>query len=201
MERRSVHEAIHARDALARRVADVFIGPRIQRIDFHLGGLHISPQRLGSVGQAIRQGRIRVEVASTGSMLSAAYSPHHNRMTIQSEQVLSEVTGQAGIVHEGVHALVDLFRATSTTVLSDEAAAYLAEVIYLRAAHTWVRGSAAVMAIYNAADRIAQAHRMYERTGAVLRFADYEPLRQAVNAHPAYSSIGQRQLTSGHGVP
>lgn len=187
--------------SLQLRVASVLRGPRIDRINFYLGGLHISPQKLRAVGDAIASGQISVVIQSTGTLLSAAYSPHSNRMTLSNNQVTDTVIGQAGIVHEGVHALVDLYRCTNITVLDDEAVAYLTGVIYLRAAHTWVRGGTAEMAIFNSADNIAQTHRLYERSGVSLAWRDYEPLRQVISAHPAYSGIGNRQLTSGHGVP
>jgi len=166
--------------SLQERVAAVFQGARIDRIDFRLEAVQVSPQRLRAVGEAIRQGRITVAVSDTGSLLAAAYTPHRNRMTLGNANVPNTFTGQATILHEGVHALVDMYR-VSIPVLVDEVAAYLAEVIYWRAGHHWMRGGTAEMRIYNAADQIAQAHDLYSRT--------------------AYRSIPEDQRTSGLGVP
>ncbi|MGH6943764.1 MAG: hypothetical protein ACREH6_06040 [Geminicoccaceae bacterium] len=186
--------------AIADEVAKVFFSARIARIDFRLGPLEVSPKRLHAVGKAIGGGRIKVAVASTGRLLSAAYSPHSNQMTLPSDQIGS-VMIQASILHEGVHALVDLFRCTNLTVLDDEAAAYLAEAIYLRAAHTWVSGDGAALAIYKAADALAKAHDLYNTRAVRLSSRDAAALRSAIHAHPAYSGIDVHQRTSGHGVP
>lgn len=185
--------------SLAEQVAAVFFGPRIDRIDFKLGPLEVSPKRLQGVGRAIRRGAIAVEVESTGRLLSAAYSPHRDRMTLRSDRI-GGVVMQASILHEGVHALVDLYRCTQLTVLDDEAAAYLAEAVYLKAAHTWVRGPDASADIYLAADAIAKEHGLYVRRGARLSTKDVASLRRAIHAHPAYSGIDRHDRTSGHGV-
>ena len=185
--------------SLATTVAAIFEGPRAARIHFRLGRLEISPLRLRGVGQAIKKGDIKVEVASSGKLLSASYHPHSDTLTVPDDK-LASVSAQAGVLHEGVHALVDMYKCKEVTVLNDEAAAYLAEVIYLRAAHSWVNGGAAEMAIYNAADQLAKAHDLYSKRGVWLSVDDAADLRAAIHKHPAYNSIGARQKTSGHGL-
>lgn len=115
---------------LVEKVASVFRSPLVDKIDFHFHpeGLHVNSLRLRAVGEAISKGRIGVEISSTGTILSAAYSPHSNKMTLPDEKVTGTGIGRSGILHEGVHALVDLYKCTSTTKLTDEAAAYLARV-------------------------------------------------------------------------
>jgi hypothetical protein len=186
--------------AITDDVAQVFDSARIDRIDFRLNGLEVSPKRLREVGKAIRAGKIKVKVSSSGKLLSASYHPHDNRLFVPTDQI-GAVMIQASIVHEGVHALVDLFRATNLTVLDDEAAAYLAEAVYLRAAHTWVKGESAASAIYQAADAVARAHDLYSRRGVKLSADHVAELRKVIHAHPAYSSIEPHAHTSGHGVP
>ena len=185
--------------ALADKVAAIFESPQAARIHFRLGRLEVSPQRLRGVGKAIKNGDIKLEVAKTGKLLSAAYSPHSDTLTVPDDR-LASVTAQAGVLHEGIHALVDIYKCKEVTVLNDEAAAYLAEAIYLRAAHSWVNGGAAEMAIYQAADQVARAHDLYSKRGVRLALADVADLRAAISKHPAYSSIGARQKTSGHGL-
>jgi hypothetical protein len=93
-----------------------------------------------------------------------------------------------------------MYKCKDVTVLNDEAAAYLAEVIYLRAAHSWVSGGTAEMAIYNAADQLAKAHDLYSKSGVRVSNDDAADLRAAIHKHPAYSGIGANQKTSGHGL-
>lgn len=191
--------------SLPEKVASVFSNFLVDGISFdlHPEGLLVNPIRLREVGKAIAAGRIKVVVASTGGILSAAYSPHSNTMTITSEKVLEAGTGRSGVLHEGVHALVDLYKCTSTTSLTDEAAAYLAETIYLRAGKIRFDADAAALKIYDAADELAKARGLYKKKRKPVRLAraDYEPLREAIRAHPAYSGIGANEMTSGHGIP
>jgi hypothetical protein len=185
-----------------RKVADVLRSPPIDKIDFVLvdDAIEVTPRRLRQVADVIEKGRIDVAVADTGSLLGAAYSPHSNKMTLRSLQVPDGGLGRSMIVHEGVHALVDLFRYTKATELSDEAAAYLAETLFMRSIGLTVTGGGA-LPIYNAAAALIDAHKLGKGRQVRLQWADYLPLREAVRAHPAYHGIGERQLTSGHGVP
>ena len=188
---------------LVENVASVFRGILIEKIDFqfHPEGLVVNPLRLRAVGEAISKGRIEVVVGSTGKMLSAAYSPHSNKMTLANEKVTGTATGRSGILHEGVHALVDLYKCTSLTDLSDEAAAYLAETIFLHTGNVRINGDVDAMRIYNAADDIAKQYGLYKKKGVKLTRKQYEPLRQAIHVNPAYIGIGMEQMTSGHGIP
>ena len=185
--------------SLADKVAAIFESPRVARIHFRLGRLEVSPQRLRGVGKAIKKGDIKVVISKTGTLLSAAYSPHSDTLTVPDDK-LATVTSQAAVLHEGVHALVDMYKCKELTVLNDEAAAYLAEVIYLRAAHSWVGGGELEMAIYSAADQVAKTHDLYSKPGVRLSSEDVADLRAAIHKHPAYSGLGANQKTSGHGL-
>ena len=187
--------------AWQRKVADILRLPMIDKIDFVLADdyLEVSPRRLRQVADAIEKGRIDVVVADTGSLLGAAYSPHSDRMTLRSAQVPDSGLGRSDIVHESVHALVDLFRYTKATELSDEVAAYLAQALFMRSIGLKVTGGEA-KAIFDAAIAIIDGHKLGKGKQVRLRGSDYLPLRRVVHAHPAYSGIGERQLTSGHGV-
>jgi hypothetical protein len=185
--------------SVADKVAAIFTGPEIAKIHFTLGRLEVSPQRLRGVGKAIKKGAIGVVVAKTGGMLSAAYSPHPNRMTIPDDKLVSN-TSRSGILHEGVHALVDIYKCKEVLVLDDEVAAYIAETISLKAIGARIGGGAAAMKIYKEADAVAQAHGLYKKCGVKLKLSDVDALRKAIHAHPAYSSIKASAKTSGHGL-
>lgn len=185
--------------SLANKVAAIFESPQAARIHFRLGRLEVSPQRLRGVGKAIKKGDIKIEISKTGKLLSAAYSPHSDTLTLPDDK-LASVSSRAAVLHEGIHALVDIYKCKEVTVLNDEAAAYLAEAIYLRAAHSWVGGGGAEMAIYDAADKVAKAHDLYSRRGIRLSNDDVADLRAAIHKHPAYSGLGAKQKTSGHGL-
>jgi hypothetical protein len=51
------------------------------------------------------------------------------------------------------------------------------------------------------ANRLAIAHQLGQGKKVRLEWPDYLDLRQEIQAHPAYSGIGWKQLSSGHGVP
>jgi hypothetical protein len=194
---------VQAKATFVKKVSDVLRAPEIDKIDFFLEKdfLEVSPRRLKAVGDAIEKGRIDLAIDGTGSLLSAAYSPHANKMTVGDWQVADRPVGRSGIVHESTHALVDLFECKQATTLSDEAAAYLAETIFLRATKTWVKGDAKAMAIYNAADKLVKQYGLGQGKQVRLKWEQYAPLREAVRGHPAYSGIDTKELTSGHGVP
>jgi hypothetical protein len=186
--------------AWQRKVANILRLPMIDKIDFFLTEefIDVSPRRLREVADAVEQSLINVKVADTGSKVDAAYSPHTDTMTLRSYRVPDTMLGRAAIVHEGTHALVDLFRYTKATELTDEVAAYLSETLFLRAIGLTVKGGGA--SIYAAAFQIIDAHNLGKGKKVTLKWADYLPLREAIHADTAYNGIADRQLTSGHGV-
>ncbi len=182
--------------SIEKSVAEVLKDPKLKTIDFEIEGARITGARLHEVGQAIEAGRIQLKVDASGPLLSAAYSPHQNRMTIGPKS-LESGTGKSGIVHESVHALVDMFKCKSVTELGDEVCAYIAESMYLRAIGTAVKGDAAAMAIYSEAGKLASK----VKKGAKIKPAAYAKLLEAIHAHPAYSGIDPHSMSSGHGIP
>ena len=199
----------NASPRFVKQVAAVLQGHLVDKIEFTFKTeeLYVSGLRLWQVGEAIARGRIAIAIGPTGAVIDAAYSPHTNTMTLRHEHVADWPPGRAAILHEGIHALVDLYKCTSTTEITDEAAAYLAEAIYRRLGKIDVHkeaganGDPTALAIYDAAHRLAAKYGLYKKRGASLTGKQYEPLRQAVHQHKAYSSISLSNLTSGHGVP
>lgn len=187
--------------AFVNEVASVFQRSYVDAIDFRISGFHVSGARLRKVGDAIACGRIAVKQEDTGGTLSAGYSPHQDTFTLPKSANPTAHKWQLAILHEGVHALVDLFgEGAGLTVLDDEVAAYLAEVICYRKLRRPLPSGASERAIYTTADAIVTEHRLDTKKGVKLSHADIKKLRQAIHAHPAYSGIGDKAKTGGHGL-
>lgn len=167
--------------SVTEKAAALFRSHAVSLIDFSLDELKINPTNMRKVGEAIANETIGVEIANTGAMLSAAYS--RKRLVLRKESETDYPEGQAAIVHEGVHAWADLSNHRSG--LSEEAAAYLTEVIYLRAVNRRIKGHP----IYDAANELADSRKLFERRGVRLKSEDCESLRQAIHADPAYQDL------------
>ena len=167
--------------ALPEKAAALFRSHAASLVDFSLDNLKINPANLKKVGEAITKGTIGVEVGDTGPMLSAAYS--RKKLVLRKESETDYPEGQAAIVHEGVHAWADLSNQRSG--LSEEAAAYLTEVVYLRILNRRISGHP----IYDAANELASSRKLFERRGVHLKSDDCEDLRQAIHAEPAYQDL------------
>jgi hypothetical protein len=167
--------------SVTEKAAALFRSHAAGLIDFSLDDLKVNAASLRKVGEAITKGTIGVEVGNTGPMLSAAYS--RKRLLLRKESETDYPEGQAAIVHEGVHAWADLSNHRSG--LSEEAAAYLTEVVYLRALNRRISKHP----IYDAANEVASARHLFDRRGVHLKSADCEDLRQAIHQEPAYQDL------------
>jgi hypothetical protein len=127
--------------SVTEKAAALFRSHAAGLIDFSLDDLKVNAGSLRKVGEAITKGTIGVEVGETGPMLSAAYS--RKRLLLRKESETDYPEGQAAIVHEGVHAWADLSNHRSG--LSEEAAAYLTEVVYLRVLNRRISGIRSTM--------------------------------------------------------
>ena len=95
--------------ALEHDVANVLRDPKLGRINFQFDKHLVSPAGLAAVAKSIESsGGIKIDVGSTGPLLSAAYSANGNKITIQNNSVPNQTESQAAILHESVHALVEM---------------------------------------------------------------------------------------------
>src|SRR5262249_39071653 len=85
---------------------------------------------LRRVGRAIRDGDISIEPDYSVILVGARYDWQSNRMTVGYQIDLGFVTNRSIILHEGVHALLDLNRCLVSQSVS-ESAAFLAQTLYL----------------------------------------------------------------------
>ena len=179
-------------------VANVLRSAPVGRISFRVSNIAVNKTRMNLVAKAIEAGDITVEIGNTGAQLGAAYSSfvgrrleagekrRIGRITLGSEGVIRTALGKASIVHESVHALMDVDQVPVPSMQKDEVVAYLMDALYLRATATKVSGGAKEMAIFNAAFAIVDGHRMLAKPGARLQWSDCDALLAAITAHPAY---------------
>src|SRR5687768_7018301 len=116
-------------DEVAKTLSDGWV----KKINFQLGPLLVNAAKLQDVVKAIRASKIKVVVESAGGQLSAAYSPSPiSKMTLSGEKIVKP-TEHSAVVHESIHAVVDISGHKGIGGLNDEAAGYLGESIYLSA--------------------------------------------------------------------
>jgi hypothetical protein len=173
-------------------VAAILTDVNVSKINFHLGPLAVNATQLGVVAKAIQEKKIKTEVKSAGGKLSAAYSPSPiSRMTLTSDKIISPFD-RSGILHESVHAVVDLSNQKTIGGRNDEVAAYLAECIYLSAMGVGlnrVNADPAGKAIYAAAFAMVKKHNLLKKPGAKLSFDDGKALGDAIHDNPVYSDL------------
>lgn len=167
--------------SVTEKAAALFRSHAASLVDFSLDNLKVDAASLRKVGEAITKGTIGVEIGDTGPMLSAAYS--RKKLILRKETETDYPEGQAAIVHEGVHAWADLSNHRSG--LSEEAAAYLTEVVYLRVLNRRISGHP----IYDAANELASSRHLFDRRGVHLKSEECEDLRQAIHSQSAYQDL------------
>ena len=167
-------------------------------IAYSLDHIAVDKAQMEFVAKAIDKGDISVKITPTGDLLGAAYSSYKTRRTeagqkkligeiaLPSASVLNSPVGRAGIFHESVHALLDVRPHGISLHNGDEALAYIADAMYLKATNTRVQGDAAARAIYDAAFAIVDQHKMLTRRGVALNWTDCDDLLAAINANPAH---------------
>ncbi len=189
--------------------AEILTESAASRINFSLGGLHVNGAGLARIAEALRQKGIRVyRYRQLPADVTAEYKIHENALLVReySRALFSSISSKAVIVHECVHALIDLSRATATTHLTGEAAAYLAQVLYRLNSgdqfREWARVNQGtpVGRIFYEALQIIDRFRLGTQ-GASLAARDYEGLRQAVHAHPRYRDVSPTDLHEADGIP
>jgi hypothetical protein len=183
--------------SLESSVASVLREHPVGLISFKVDMISIDKRQMESVAKAIETQDVLVETGSTGPQLGAAYSSWKTRrlapgekkvigkLTLGSANVVKTSSGRAAIFHESVHALMDV-KDLKVSMHNDEVAAYLADAMYLKVTKASIAGGALEMAIYDAAFKIIDAHKMLTKQGVTLKWTDCDALRDAIKAHPAY---------------
>jgi hypothetical protein len=178
-------------------VAAVLRNEPAARISYSLGNIPVDKSQMEFVAKAIETGDISVSVKDTGG-LGAAYSSFKGRrqeggqkkligeIALRDASVVKHSIGKAGVFHESVHALVDVKSRIISVRNGDEALAYIADAMYLKATSTNVSSDPKGKAIYDAAFALISQRKMLTRRGVALKWSDVSDLLDAINAHPAY---------------
>jgi hypothetical protein len=190
---------------LKNRVAAVLKEPAVQRIRFQIGGLPVNSSRLDRVADKIRSEEIHVYIWEKLKN-PAEYVPVRDSILLRDADVFSDSYGKSMIVHEAVHAMIDMNEAKATTLFSSEVAAYLAQVIYDLVAsrgNSKFRFKALIM---NPDGRVARESLAlidkFKMTNTIVnvKWQDYQALREAIKANPAYRDWGDKQLFPADGL-
>ena len=133
------------------------------------------------VASAIENGRVNLDI--TGAMTTPGAGAEYNSgtNTLRVPPIHGRIQ-EAYLIHESVHASLDLTRSTGLTVPLDEAVCYIAEVIYYR--RTGLARGRVNEALRNAANPIADS---IVRTGTA-DTALITNLMTAISNHSVYSA-------------
>jgi len=190
---------------LKNRVAAVLDEPSVQHIRFQIEGLPVNGSRLGRVADKIRSEEIHVYVWEKLKN-PAEYVPERDSILLRDADVFSYSYGKSMIVHEAVHAMIDMDKARATTLFSSEVAAYLAQVIYDLVAsggNSKFRFKALIM---NPDGRVARETLAlidkFNMTNKIvnLKWQDYQAMRETIKANPVYKDWGDKQLFPADGL-
>ena len=167
---------------------------RLNAIDFSLEGFAVSGAKLKGVAAAVGDGRIGVEVGSTGLNFAAAYTAGTNRhFTLGEYNFQPGDNWRSQIVHEAAHAAFDLDKEQPPNEI-DEAVAYLGETVWFRAGGLGrvitgrvITAPAAAARIYGAASEIEARLNLHTTPGQHLRRNQVLDPIAAINGHPGYA--------------
>lgn len=189
--------------ALRNHLAGILYEPAIYKINFWLGYLPVRGTELKKVATKLLKGDISIKI-NPQLWEDAMYDPPNDTLVVKKDGVgnYQSLQMKGLIVHECVHALVDLNKAKDTTKLTNEAAAFLAQTIYRVAGP----GGAQLQLRIGGMNKIFQeSYRMvirYNMTNRSVRLPWnlYEPLRRVIYQHPKYSHYGWKELSTADGI-
>jgi hypothetical protein len=179
---------------LKKFIVDILREPAVGKIDFHLQTVQVNGSGLRDIARIIQKGDIQIYLYG-GLSSEAKYFPKRDALAVKS--MSNELAFKGLIVHEAVHALLDLKKASRMTVLSNEVAAYIAQVLYL---------------LYSGEEDFSTSPRVFQETlklvqqynltkGNVwLRWTHYQHLRTVVQQDPLYRKVSDSKLMPADGI-
>jgi hypothetical protein len=159
----------------------------VQQLDFWVGSVHITGKWFGIIRDHILAENI---VVTSGSSTLAFYDQKTDVLTTQAGNPPADLDAKALLLHECVHALVDIFYPDdSITRHNDELAAYITQHVYmLRSKPSFTVAPNNVPWFTFFTDIVALAKRFNldkpSTKGARISAADLEPIRRQLAALP-----------------
>jgi len=108
--------------------------PATQRIDFSLGAAAVNPRFIARIVAAFAEDDIGIAYNATLGVEKAFYHPDRNELILGYRQIINSATVEALLLHECIHAGFDRDK-TRLKVEQSEAAAYIAQVLYVYYLH------------------------------------------------------------------
>ncbi|MCS7468094.1 hypothetical protein NZK35_15690 [Stieleria sp. ICT_E10.1] len=180
------------------------------QINFNLGRCRIDPPAFSRVQSMLRRYEIGVQT-DPDLPDRARYDRNGPTLFLWSDadenQIRSDADSKALIVHECVHVITHSQASRAIDVVEDETVAFLAQTLYRLAIQGYTHQGSGERGgeysrtihhfrdrptgrIFDAAQQIVFDHEMLDQTACTPLFdRDVERLREAIRAHPAYSTL------------
>jgi hypothetical protein len=125
--------AILAPQVVAQSIADFLKNKtNTSKIRFRINKIQVSPERFASASEAIRSGKIKVEIDSSLSH-NGTYNTVKNVLSIKNQNIaLHSALIKAFIIHEAVHMGNDVDKIGVVRAIDEEAAGFIAQAVYLK---------------------------------------------------------------------
>jgi hypothetical protein len=186
-----------------RHVLDTLSDPNLLQIDFWVGGvLHVDSYGFEWVREMIYEDDIKVVEGTNKD--NAYYNSRKNRLTTQNVSPPPDLGARALLVHECVHAIVDV-RGFKVTTLSNEVAAYLAQFTYHRLGDPNVTvgaGAGPWQKFFQNVDALVKKFKLHtpQGRGARLQWKDFSALRTELNHLNIYQNVKDDDQSDSDGV-
>ena len=201
-----------SKDLYKKEIKNILTESVTRQIHFSLGGLSINSSGYKRVGDCIMDERIEIVGVGTDDIPSwadAYYNHKKNVLGIKpvTLSVLKTDTAfRALILHECTHAYIDMVKAAATTKVSDEAAAFLAQLIYrLRKdrypsnLEKWAAGTNTQDAkIFHEAIKVIKKYGLHRGANRTLQRQHYSALRDAIKAR---YGLTEKEKCGANGIP
>ncbi|QIG92277.1 hypothetical protein [Bradyrhizobium sp. 6(2017)] len=162
-----------------------------QRINFHLGPWHIDGAAFERIARAIEVGDIKIRVEPLPQDVEARYDDFNDYVVVPPAFFAGTVGDRAAIIHECVHAIVDLQNSKGQFESSNEAAAFLASFLFRLNSGEAIppaTGGNANVRLVTTAEGIAR--NLQKQPGAAVPTRDLSDLRWSIATHPHYRTKG-----------
>ncbi|MBR0773602.1 hypothetical protein JQ625_02040 [Bradyrhizobium diazoefficiens] len=168
------------------RIISILRSPAARKISFTLGVWRIDALAFEEIASAIALGDIEVVVAPAKGGGEAEYNFKKDLIVVPDVTYGAKITQQGAIIHECVHAFVDMENFTGQAESANEAAAYLAGMLYIL--HTGIVMPPIITPVGNLAAGIAKT--IIGQPGAAVPKMFETDLRRAIASEPFYKRQG-----------